>query len=108
MHPDETFEAQRAQLAFHFERNQAGFGARNRICAENFIRQHRKAVGADRLQTQIERASLACGLDARFHKSEIFLEDGVLQCDRERKYAIEPALDRGKVIAQAAIGVLEL
>ena len=95
-------------MACHFKGNEAGFGTRNRISAEDFIGQHRETVDADRFETQIKRASLARGFDPRFDKSEIFLEDAVLQCNRKCENTIEPALDGGKVVAQTAIGILEL
>lgn len=43
-------------------------------------------------------------LDARFDEGNELVENGVLQGDREREDAVEPALDRRQIVDHAAVG----
>ena len=58
-------------------------------------------------QSLVERSGLARSFDPRFDKSEILLEDRVLERDRQRKNAVEPALDRGEIVGQSTIWTFE-
>ena len=91
----------------HFERDEAGLGSGHGIGAQEFICQDRETIDADGLKTLVERSGFARGFDPRLYQSEIFVEDCVLQRDRQRKNAIEPALDRGEIVGQPAIGVFK-
>src|SRR3546814_3623173 len=89
---------QRAHLAlpFGFDGEQA---CRRRwvdaLTKHDFI-DDRHLVGADRLDAGIERTSCLRGIDARFKKAEILVEDRILDCDRQREDAVPPALNWSK------------
>jgi hypothetical protein len=52
---------------------------------------------ATTVSTPASNACLAGRLDPRFDETEELVEDGVLQGDRQRQDAVEPALDGGRL-----------
>ena len=58
----------------------------------------------DRLDPEIERARNPCGIDPRFDQAKEFIENAVLQRDRQREDAVEPALDGRQLVGHSPIG----
>ena len=94
-------------MAFHLKRDQAGFRAGNRVGTQELVAENFEAIDADRLKPQIEISSFTRRLDSRFDQPQIFIEDRILERNRQSKDAVEPALDSRKVVGQPAIGILE-
>ena len=94
-------------MAFHLKRDQAGFRAGNRVGTQELVAENFEAIDADRLKPQIEISSFTRRLDSRFDQPQIFIEDAILERNRQSKDAVEPALDSRKVVGQPAIGILE-
>src|SRR3546814_4074618 len=57
---------------------------------------------ADGFDAGIEGASLLCGIDAGFDKTEIFVKDCILDRDRQSKNAVKPPLDGREFFDQLA------
>ncbi len=105
VHPDETFKTQGAKVPLHFERNEAGFCAGDRIGTQKFIPKDFETVDANCFQTKIEGSGFASGLNPRFDQPQIFIKDGVLKRNRQREDTVQPTLDVRQVISQPAIGI---
>ena len=87
-------------MAFHPKRGQAGFCAGNRIGSQKLVAENFEAIDANRLKAQIESSSFARCLDSRFDQPQIFIEDRILERNRQSKDAVEPALDSRKVVGR--------
>ena len=91
----------------HFERDETGLGTDHRVCAQEFIGEHREAIDPHGFQSLIKRSGFTRSFDPRFDETKVFVEYGVLERDRQRENAVEPALDRGEIIGQSAIGAFK-
>ena len=85
-----------------------GRGPAHRVGAEQRVVADRRPVDHDRLHADIERAGIPRSGDACLHEREEFIEDAVLQVDRQREEAVQPALDRRQLLLQHTILVAEL
>lgn len=72
----------------HFERDEAGFCSGHGVCAQELIGEDRETINPDGFQSLVERPGFTRGFDPRFDEAEIFIEDGVLERDRQRKDAV--------------------
>ncbi len=99
----EPRQRQRLQRLGDLQLEQMGRRPRERVGAKQSIRQDLEALDRDGLDPEIERAGLPCSIDPCFDQRQELIEDRVLQRDRQREDAVEPALDGGKVIDHAAI-----
>ncbi len=91
----------------HFERDEAGFCSDHGVGAQEFICKDREVIDPHGFQALVERSGFTRSFDPRFHQPEIFVEYGVLERDRQRENAVEPALDRGEIVGQPAIWVFK-
>ena len=103
----EPIQRQWLQCTRHFQFEQMRGRRRNGIGAQQSVRQHLKALDRDGLKAKIQRPGLPRSIDPRFDEAEEFVEDGILQRDRQREDAVEPALDRRKIIDHPAFGTFD-
>ena len=102
----EPFERQRLQSPGNLQlqqmrgRSGRGIGSQQRI-GDDF-----EAFDRDRLNAKIEGSSLPCGIDPCLNQGDELVEDRVLQRDRQRQDAIEPALDRRQIVYQTPVSTL--
>lgn len=99
----EPLQRQRLQGPGDFQFQQMGCRTRRGIRAQQRVRQDRKVLDCDGFEAEIERAGLPRGIDARLDQPHELVEDRVLQGNRQRKYPIEPPLDRRQVIDHGAV-----
>ena len=98
MHCLEPLQGERALGADDLDLEQMRGRTRRRVGAQSRVFQDLEGLDRDRLDPQIERARLARGIDPRFDQPHVFVEDRVLQPDRQREDAVEPALDAWQVL----------
>jgi hypothetical protein len=72
------------------------------ILAQDPLLDDGQLVGHQRLDAGVESARLAGCIDPCLDQPKEFIEDRVLERDRQRQNAVEPALDRREVVGEAA------
>ena len=91
----------------HFERDEASFCSGHGVGAQEFIGEHREAIDPYGFQSLVEGSGLARSFDPCLVEAEILFEDRILERDRQREDAVEPALDRGEIVGRSPIWVFE-
>ncbi len=87
----------------YFERDKTGLGTGHGVRAQEFVGEDREVIDPHGFQSLVERSRLPRSFNPRFDEAEIFIEYGVLERDRQRENAVEPALDRREIVGQPAI-----
>src|SRR3546814_10621476 len=77
------------------------------ICAQQLVIQDREVLDRDGLEAEVECAGLMGGIDARFDQPHELVEDRILQGDWKRQEAIEPALDRRRILDHRPVGCFD-
>ena len=105
---EDPLERHRVPASLDLDRQEVGRGPAHRVGAEQRVVADRRPVDHDRLHADIERAGIPRSGDARLHERQELVEDAVLQVDRQREEAVQPALYRRQFLLQHAILVAEL
>src|SRR3546814_17124306 len=74
------------------------------VCSSYLVGQHLLLLYRNGLDPNVERAGLACCIDPCSDEAENLVKYPVLQSNRQREDAIEPALDGWQVIDHPAVG----
>ena len=76
---------------------------RDGVGADDAVLGDLEPVDEQRLDADVECTRVAGGRDPGFNQGQIFVEDRVLERDRQGQQPVQPPLDGRQVIAQAAI-----